>query len=388
MSVSKTFCILPWMHLATSSTGNLRVCCNSTPGKNFIHKEDGTVYKIYKDDIHEAWNSETYQTIRKQMLNGERPEMCARCFKEEDVGIRSTRQGWNSRWKQEKEYTVNAEFDIRYVDIRLGNLCNLKCRMCNPYASNQWVKEWPLVNSSVSADELQQLKSLDWPENEKTWQNLFSIITTIQEIYLTGGEPTIIKEQLKLLNYCIDNNKAQDIILKYNTNLTNIPLELVDKWKYFKKIKLNCSIDAVGQLDRYIRYPSNWEKIEENFLKVSQLDNVSIEIHNTVQMYNILRLDEFIKWAEPFKYKIYFNILNHPEVLNIRVLPFHLKNYVKEKLKQYVEIPKVQGVIDYMIAEDWSDKYPAFLNYTKKLDESRNENLFDLIPEMAKYFDK
>lgn len=379
--MSDTFCILPWMHLATNSTGNLRVCCNSTPGKNFITKDDGTSYKLYKDDIKEAWNSEVYKTIRTQMLNGERPEMCARCFKEEDIGIRSTRQGWNERWKKDKEYTVNTEFDIKYIDIRLGNLCNLRCRMCNPYASNQWVKEWSLIDKNITAEELKNLESMSWPENTKTWENLFSIVDTIQEIYLTGGEPTIIKEQFKLLNYCIENNKAKNIILKYNTNLTNIPQELTNTWNHFKKIKLNCSIDAIGKLDRYIRYPSNWEKIEENFVKISQLKNVSIEIHNTVQMYNILRLDEFIEWAKPYGFKIYFNILNHPEVLNIRVLPSHLKLLAKDKLEQYIDIPKVQGIIDYMMAEDWSDKFPAFLDYSSKLDASRNEDLYKHIPE-------
>lgn len=379
--MADTFCILPWMHLATSSTGNLRICCNSTPGKNFVTKDDGTVYKIYKDNIQEAWNSKTYQTIRKQMLNGERPEMCARCFKEEDVGIWSTRQAWNIKWKQEKEYTEHTPFDIQYADIRLGNLCNLKCRMCNPYASNQWTKEWQLIHPDADKEEIEWLKHLTWPEDEKTWENLFSIVDSVKEIYLTGGEPTIIKAQYKLLNYCIQNNKAKDITLKYNTNLTNIPKELVDTWKNFKKIKLNCSIDAVGQLDRYIRYPSNWKKIEENFNIIQSLPNSIIEIHNTVQMYNILRLDEFIKWAKPYNHKIYFNILNHPEVLNIRVLPNHLKLLAKDKLEQYIDIPKVQGIIDYMIAEDWSDKYPAFLDYTRKLDHIRNENLFEHIPE-------
>ena len=151
--MSKTFCILPWMHLATNASGNLRVCCNSTPGKNFITKEDGTPYKLNKDDLKEAWDSEVYQTIRKQMLDGERPEMCQRCFREEDAGVRSARQAWNHKWQEDKEYTLDAPFDVKYVDLRLGNLCNLKCRMCNPYASNQWVKEWDLVEDALSESE-------------------------------------------------------------------------------------------------------------------------------------------------------------------------------------------------------------------------------------------
>lgn len=380
---SKTFCILPWMHLATNASGNLRVCCNSTPGQNFITKEDGTPYKLHKDNLQEAWNSEVYETIRKQMLNGERPEMCTRCFREEDAGVKSARQAWNEKWKQEVEYTINAPFDIKYVDLRLGNLCNLKCRMCNPYASNQWVKEWALVEDALEPSEYERLSKMSWPEHEKTWENLFSIADTVDEIYLTGGEPTIIQEQHRLLDYFIDKGTAYKIKLKYNTNLTNVPKHLIDKWTKFKKVQLNCSIDAVGELDRYIRYPSNWNKIQENFDIVRKLENVYIEIHCTVQMYNILRLHELLDWAEPYGHKIYLNILNHPEYLNIRVLNNDLKQTVKETLSKYKHIPKVQGVIDYMLAEDWNSLYLKFKEYTDKLDLSRNEKLEKIIPELV-----
>src|SRR6056300_651785 len=111
MDKQDTFCILPWMHLATNASGNLRVCCNSTPGKNFIQHSDGRPYKIYKDNLKEAWNSNTYTTIRSQLLNGERPEMCQRCFREEDSGVWSARQAWNAKWKRDQEYTVDAPFN-------------------------------------------------------------------------------------------------------------------------------------------------------------------------------------------------------------------------------------------------------------------------------------
>lgn len=380
--MSKTFCILPWMHLATNASGNLRVCCNSIPGQNFITKEDGTPFKLNKDNLEEAWNSEVYKKIRKQMLDGERPEMCTRCFREEDAGVRSARQAWNDKWQEDIKYTVDAPFDIKYVDLRLGNLCNLKCRMCNPYASSMWVKEWNLVEEALSESEYKRLSNMDWPEDEKTWENLFSIANTVDEIYLTGGEPTIIKEQHRLLDYFIDNKTAHKIKLKYNTNLTNVPKDLIWKWSKFKHVQLNCSIDATGELDRYIRYPSNWATIERNFQDIRKLYNATIEIHCTVQMYNILHLDKLIEWALPYEHKIYFNILNHPEYLNIRCLPKDLKNLAALRLRPYIDLPKVQGIIDYMWAEDWSNKLDAFKKYTAKLDESRNQNLVDVVPEL------
>jgi molybdenum cofactor biosynthesis enzyme MoaA len=382
---SKTFCVLPWMHLATNASGNLRICCNSIPDKNFIKKDDGIPYKIFRDSLEEAWTSPDYVNIRKQLINGERPAACERCFREEDAGLRSARQSWNEKWLEDKEYTVDAPFEIKYVDIRLGNLCNLKCRMCNPYASSMWVKEWNLIGETLSEDEYARLSNMTWPEDEKTWENLFSIADTVEEIYLTGGEPTIIKEQHKLLDYFIEQNTAKDIKLKYNTNLTNVPKNLIDKWKNFKKVQLNCSIDAIEELDRYIRYPSNWKKIQENFNKIVKLKNVKAEIHCTVQMYNILHLNKLIEWSLPYNVKIYFNILNHPEELNIRVLPNDLKKLAEKRLQPYFHLEKVNGIIDYMWAEDWSDKMSKFIFYTKELDKSRNENLIKIVPEFANY---
>ncbi len=383
--MSDTFCILPWMHLATTATGNLRVCCNSTPGENLILKPDGTPYKLYKDDMQQAWNSETYATIRKQLLNNERPSMCTRCFREEDAGIRSARLAWNEKWSEDKPYTMNAPFDIKYVDLRLSNLCNLKCRMCNPYSSNMWVKEWASVNEALTPSEYDRLNRMDWPEKEKTWENLFDIAHTVEEIYLTGGEPTVIKEQKRLLDYLIDKGISGNIRLKYNTNLVKMPEWLFDRWRHFKRIQLNCSIDACGELDHYIRHPSRWQTVLENFERVQTLDNANIEIHCTVQMYNILRMSEFIEWAKPYGHKIYFNILNHPEHLNIRVLPDKLKRQADEQLKPYVKLPKVQDIIDYMWHEDWSEKLPAFYKYTHTLDASRSENLYSIVPEFAHY---
>jgi len=381
--VSKTFCVLPWIHLATNASGNLRVCCNSTPGKNMILKPDGTPYKLWRDDLYEAWHSDTYKEIRAQMLAGERPEMCQRCFREEDVGIKSARQSWNQKWQEARDYPASPPMDIKYVDLRLGNLCNLRCRMCNPYASNQWVDEWQaLTGEDLGGSEINRLKYMDWPENPKTWENLFSIVDSIDEIYLTGGEPTIIREQHKLLDHVIERGIAKDIKLKYNTNLTNVPRHLLSKWEEFRNVQLNCSIDATGALDRYIRYPSNWNKIVENFEAVNKLDNGYVEVHCTVQMYNITRLHELIEWAEPYGYKIYFNILNHPECLNIRVIDQKLKEQVSERLTRYTYLDRVQGVIDYMNSEDWSHLYPEFVRYTEVLDESRDENGRDLLPEL------
>jgi sulfatase maturation enzyme AslB (radical SAM superfamily) len=383
---NKTFCILPWMHLATNASGNLRVCCNSTPGKNFITRDNGRPYHITDKDMQNFWHSDTLKKIRSEFLNEQRPEMCERCFREEDSGVRSARQAWNEKYMFDYEPTVTPEFKIKYIDLRLGNLCNLKCRMCNPYASNQWIKEWHLVDSVLPAEEVKRLSSMDWPDKDIVAENIIKVAPFIEEIYLTGGEPTLAMSQYKLLDQLIQLDLAKNITLKYNTNCTNLPNKLVEYWQKFKKIKINASVDAYGDLNRYIRYPTGWGLVEKNltkFIELEQASKINLQLHCTVQIYNILNLNQLFDFlAEKGITDIYLNILNHPKYLNIRVLPQNLKDLVRQRLEPYLHIKKLQNTIDYMYAEDWNYLWPEFVDYTKSLDASRSESIDVLVPEL------
>ena len=118
---------------------------------------------MFRDDINEVWNSPDYQKIPKQFIDGERPETC-RCFREEDAGVRPI--GYNEKWwKDDVQVAEEIPLDIRYVDIRLGNLCNLKCRMCNPII-DMWVKDW---NSIVDTAELAPNEP---PDEDKDWMKV------------------------------------------------------------------------------------------------------------------------------------------------------------------------------------------------------------------------
>jgi len=384
---SETFCILPWMHMATNASGNLRVCCNSTPGKNYVTRPNGRPYKISDPDASDYWNSPVLTNIREQFLAGKRPEMCERCFREEDAGIRSARQSWNSSWYQEQDYSTIAEPHIKYFDIRLGNLCNLKCRMCNPFASNQWIDEWNLVERALPVEEATRLRKMDWFEGDQTWDNIFEYAEYIEEIYLTGGEPTLAISQYRLFDRLIEAGLARKIRLKYNTNMTNIPQKMVDYWQHFKRIKINASIDAVGDLNRYIRYPTAWSSVEKNlkiFKQMRDEDRCNLQVHVTVQVYNVLYLDKLFDYLYDLDITdIYLNILNHPRYLNIRCLPEQLKKQVNDTLCKYKHINKVQGVIDYMYAEDWSEYISELTDYTRKLDQSRKQDCTEAAPEIG-----
>jgi len=366
-------CILPWVHLATNSSGHYRLCCNSTPGKNLIINDKTntpyTPHKIYSSNIEEVWNSNTYKKIRQQFLNNEKPDICIRCFREEDAGLKSARQGWNEKYISNLVESIEPELNIKYIDLRLGNLCNLRCNMCNPYASNQWLKDWHINNDPLPETEYKRLQKMDWPLQEETWSNLIPILPSVETIYLTGGEPTLAKQQYRLYDICIEQGYAKNIILKYNSNLTNLPDKLIKYWKHFKKIKMNASIDGIGIVNDYIRYPSIWNNIEKKLLKLISME-VDLQIHTTVSAYNIFHLPKIFDYFSKYEIQPYLNILNHPEWMNIRILSAKDKYEVKNLLQPYIKFPKVEGLIDY-INDDWHHLHETFVKKTQALDKHR-----------------
>ena len=393
--VGKTFCILPWMHISTSTSGNLRVCCNGDFNKSLILKSDGSPYKIYKDDLKKAWHAPFYKKIRRQLIDGLRPEMCAPCFREEEACSESARTRYNQKYMFDYEPSESPPFNIKYIDLRLGNKCNLRCRMCNPYTSNSMLKEWEKLTQNnfsqfnpLTQNEKKKFKNLLWPE-KMDFSKFLQFIQYVEEIYLTGGEPLLIQEQYDLLEQIIQKGYASNISLKYNTNLTKYDAKILKLWKHFKKIHLHVSIDAFGKLNDYIRYPSKWNQIENNLNKITSLNekssNIIFRIDCTVQMYNITLMTDLLLWIKKQNLDSYFNILDYPKFLNIRVLPDKLKQKTKSKLLSFQKDFPVQKIIDYMEKESWTACLGDFFRYTDFFDKSRNQNLNDFLPELSSY---
>lgn len=375
------------MHIATSPGGTFRVCCNSDNKNNKILKEDGTPYKIYKDSVSDVKSSPTYTLIKEQMLNGIQPPTCKRCFKQEEAGFESSRQVYNNMWQSKVD--VKKENDVLYLDLRLGNLCNLKCRMCNPYSSNQWVSEWEELYGKFGDNERNWLSDMSWQKSDKINSNLFELAHTVEEIYLTGGEPTLIKEQDILLDYCIEKDLAKNINLKYNTNLTHIPDSLIEKWKQFKGVLLNCSIDAYGDLNTYIRNPIKWSKVSRNFEKLKSIPNIKMDVCITVQIYNVMHINKLLDWVisqDLPNTMIFFNILEEPSHLNIKAMPQKLKDISAKRLEPYYNLPKLSNVVDYMMIET-TPHWNEFISFTQKLDAMRNEDVTSVVPELKEYFE-
>lgn len=418
MDFTNTICVLPWVHVASTSGGTARVCCNGLPEANLIHDASGNAIHLSKtSDLSQIVNSERLKAIRREMLAGQRPKTCERCFREEDAGLHSSRMGSNDYYHDQvpflKELTLadgTIGPKVRYLDLRLGNLCNLKCRMCNPFSSRKWLEDWEKVNpGKLTKDDHSFLKQGDWFESESFWNLMEKSIHTVDQIYLTGGEPMLIRGQIRFLEECIRQGRAKHILLKYNTNATYLPTDLASIWEQFREVHINCSIDGIGRVNDYIRFPSVWQDIESNLQALddmmTRMGGLSVSIHTTVQAYNGLHLVELLDYFKDNYSRItpipFFNILNHPSHLNIRVLPVEMKAAIAEGLTKWLaenqddprlyrahatarfksRFSKISAISTYL-QEDWSHLFDKFADFTKQLDQIRNQDIGEILPQL------
>ena len=420
---SKTFCILPWIHMATRPNGDIRLCCTANASGAGLEdnksaglvKSDGIEMNLRKHTLEEVWNSQFMRTTRLQMANGEVPESCRKCFVEEENGITSKRQWENQVWSQRldvDELYSNMEVDgtmpvnIPYFDLRLGNMCQLKCIMCSPHDSSSWIKDWKVQYPKYSVFELKQDQSWN-KEYDYTWyqkgsflQSMKNQASEIKELYFAGGEPLLIPEHYKILEFMVENNSAKNCVLRYNSNGCELPANLFRLWNEFKAVKFNFSIDAVGLKNNYIRYPSDWNSIVENLhILDTTPDHVTVNIAAAVQLLNILYLPELAEWklSKNFrKINVYphgggmigTHLVYFPSYLNIRVLPKELKLLAKSRIEKFLNCQssnsefvshdfgkkRWEGIVKYMFEEDWSSKLPSTVEYLEICDSTRNSD--------------
>jgi len=429
---SKTFCALPWIHLATRPNGDVRVCCtanasgagsqdNKTAG---LVKKDGIAMNMRNHTIEEVWNSEHMRRTRLQMLNGDVPESCRKCFAEESKGIVSKRiwetEVWDKRLNIDDIISKTTEegylpTNIPYFDLRLGNVCNLKCVMCSPHDSSSWIKEWKINMPDYKNKDL--IKDQSWDSDfDYTWYKKGSFIESmksqaqhIKELYFAGGEPLMIPEHYNILQFMVDEGYSKNCCIRYNSNGTDIPEKLLTLWEKFKEVTFNFSIDAYGEKNDYIRYPSQWKTIENNLKTLDDtLDNIRVNIAAAVQLFNVGYLDELAEWKMKQNFKkinlppfgggvISTHLVYFPSYLNIRVLPQELKQFAKTKIENFIDKQKFnfefnnnpmgkrrwEGIIEYMMQEDWSDKLPILQDYLRVLDKNRGTDFRKTFPELG-----
>lgn len=285
--------------------------------------------------------------------------------------------------------------------------------MCSPHDSSAWIKEWKLQYPKYKLIELQQDQQWDrtfdytWYQKGSFIESMKSQAHNIKELYFAGGEPLLIPEHYKILEFMVETGNSKNCILRYNSNGLELPEKLFELWNHFKQVKFNFSIDAVGARNDYIRYPSQWKDVVTNLERLDDTpDNITVNIACAVQVLNVLSVPELVRWKEGKKFKkvnlppygaglVGTHLVYLPSYLNVRVLPQHLKQKVADRVNEFCSTrtdsefmnnpygyKRWQGLVQYMNQEDWSHKIPMLLEYLEVTDETRGLNFRNIFPEL------
>jgi len=383
--IPTSWCPLPWTHTSIKASGSFQLCCHSASSndKGTLLDADATPLHVTTSKIEDVINNDLLKSVRKDMLEGKWPDVCIRCKRESESGMKSRNiyerdtlavivepESYVTydkavRLTQADGTISNADFPLTYLDIRFGNLCNLKCTMCSPADSNQWYNDyvsiWNTRRFSINVNRKIELtknengdyktttNTFDWSDDINLWTEIEKYISQFRKVYIVGGEPLIIDSHYEFLQKCIDKGHAKNLTIEYNTNITNIPTKAWNMWKHFKLIIIGASIDGMGDVNNLIRYPSKWWKTEENYKKFSNAEgNFSLHVTCTVQVLNVWQFPEFVEYLiiNNRNIKEYWKSsplmlsahpVHRPAYLNINILPDEFKEKLKVRYEQYKE---------------------------------------------------
>lgn len=388
---NKSFCVLPWVHMYIEPNGRCSPCCVSdVKAEPYGHLKDNSLEMI--------WNSKRIKQFRQDLLAGNaRSDFCKGCYQKEAVGENSDRQHFNkiffhkiapSLQKTENDgYFQDLQWS--YWDFRLSNKCNFRCRTCGPIFSSAWQSEL-----KVHQPELLSL------EGRPIWQEGFEFFKKhgqkIERIYFAGGEPLIIDEHYQMLEWLIENKKT-DVVLTYNTNLSELEYKdwrIFELWKKFRQVFVFASLDHYEKQAEFVRKGTRWENIVDNIEKIKLQHNIHVSPTITISLLNILEFPKIhayftdmglVKNVNGFS----ANILKSPEFYSISCLPSYLKEKVRRELREYSQ--KMQrnhgrklnclALILQELDLNTPHLFPQFIDYMTKLDQVRGENFKLLYPD-------
>jgi hypothetical protein len=396
---AQTMCALPWTHLFVDPVGTLTTCCVGDPRPS-ADVAGVPVRAGQRDAILRHWRSPRMRGVRGDLASARRSEVCKSCWRVEDAGGVSYRH--RAADMRFEPYDASAEDPpprIQFVDLRLGNFCNLKCRMCIPYSSRLLIPEYKELQEA-DEDFWDDLANISWFESEMFWQDLLQYAPHFRRVHLAGGEPMVIAKAWDFLRRLIDLGFSRNIELSYNTNWTVIPKWTADVWRAFKAVDLFISMDGVGEVNEFIRSPLKWSVFRDNLSLVEERHgdfNIRYaSIHATAQVYNIMRLPELcafvrnLDFIDPYPH---IETVVHPEVFDPRVLPSDLKETARHHIQDYIDVlsdpdaaslrQHLGAVSKHMLSADHSHLLSALRRHNEVFDRNRAERAVDIFPELA-----
>ena len=394
------FCVLPWISLETSPVGTVRPCCLA---EEELLDNDGEKFNLSTAKFASIQSSDSMRRLRQQFVDGKQPQTCRKCFKEERSGRTSKRMHTLDRLKhmlsRETEWTSDAK-PLMFLDLKLGNICNLKCRICGSWSSSTFATE-ELANIGPDEDRksnhhYHMLRAGAWPrENPTFWQEIEQVSDQIRYIEFTGGEPFMIQEHFDLLQRLVDCGLAGQIEIHYNTNGTQWPQRGPDIWPHFKTVEIAFSIDDIGQRFEYQRSNAVWSEVLVNLDRFRDLRrdhaNIRLQCCSTVNVFNVFYLADLAHWIDQQKFDfVYWNMMHEAYYFCINTLPDTAKQVITQRLRSAPVSAKHQTeftrIVDFMNHGVSLDGFILRMRMAD-LDRKRQQNLADVEPEFAQLID-
>ena len=388
------FCVLPWISLEASPVGTVRPCCLAD---DEILDNNGNKFELGHADFADIQNSNHMRKLREGFLAGKKPQTCRKCWNEERSGRTSKRMHTLDRLKhslKDEQWSSDAK-SLMFLDLKLGNICNLKCRICGSWSSSQFASEeisfLPREEQKISYA-YQMLRAGAWPkENTQFWSQIDSVLTNIRYIEFTGGEPFMIEQHFDMLQGIVDRGIAEQVEIHYNTNGTLFPDRGPEIWKHFKTVEIAFSIDDVGARFNYQRTNADWAVVLDNITSFqylqSQMPNLQLQCCTTVNVFNVRYLDEVAQWISLQNFDfVYWNMMHDAWYFSIATLPDSAKTQIIAHLES-VRVPlqyqeEFARIIDFMHNGASTDGFMTRMKIAD-LDRKRNQNLRTVAPEFA-----
>jgi len=392
------FCVLPWVSLETSPIGTVRPCCLA---EEEITDDQGEKFDLMTADLSAVQNSQYMKKLREDFLQGKKPNTCRKCWNEERAGRTSKRMHTLDRLKHmvaDESWTGDTK-PLMFLDLKLGNICNLKCRICGSWSSSTFAVE---ELNYLSRDEETKKKSFHytmlrkgaWPrENENFWDQIDQIIDQIRYIEFTGGEPFMIREHFRLLQSIVDRGRAGSVEIHYNTNGTHWPEEAEYIWRHFRTVEIAFSIDDIDDRFEYQRTNAVWSEVLENIEKFRALrgkypGKIQLQVCSTINVFNVMYLETLANWIDQQRFDFcYWNMMHEAYYFSVSTLPDTAKSVVIDRLKSAQvterhrqEFDRVVGFIENGASLDGN----ILRMKVRDLDWRRGQDLRDHHPELAR----
>jgi len=289
---------------------------------------------------------------------------------------------------------------LKIIELNLGTICNLKCRICGPWSSNKWHHDYlklievePAQTASIKTYTKRVEKwTHSFDDDSLFWQGFVNILPTLETINVYGGEPLLVKKQWDVLSESVTKGYSKNQKIEFNTNGTVFDIEKLKILKGFKEVNLSVSIDDIGDRFEYQRHPAKWDDVWSNMLKFKETCEefgFELAVCVTISNYNIFKIEEILQFLVDEDVPFYINMLHDPPNYGVLNLHQSIKEIVVDKLNELIKVTeKIElrdsyiNIVNYLNSKQANaSHWRYFSTMVKLLDEIRNESFEETFPE-------